>query len=69
MYKCVNWLKSVILILRLRFQMLKVATYCTFTLHSTICSRKAFEDYNNNDFQFTDSIFNSSVFVLAYASR
>ena len=49
--------------------MLKVATYFTFTLHSTICSRIALEDYNNNDFQFTDSIFDSSVFVLAYASR
>ena len=46
-------LKVVSLVVRsIFFQILKVATNETFTLHSAICTWIALEIYNNNDQQF-----------------
>ena len=47
-----------------RFHFLKFATNETTTLHYTICTRIAHENYNNNDQQFkTDTIFDDSFYL------
>ena len=53
---CPWLLKVMILMLRYLccfFQIWKVATNETTTLHSTICTRIALENYNNTDHQFS----------------